>query len=77
MPPAEMRVIDLFHTGLDRVIGAWLVGDVIVDPGPASGLEHLLAGLGDVRPRALALTHIHLDHAAMQYGRGTAPPRRT
>lgn len=36
---------------------------MIVDPGPTSALEGLLAGLGDVRPRALALTHIHLDHA--------------
>jgi len=45
------------------VIGAWLVGDVIVDPGPASGLERLLAGLGGQELRALALTHIHLDHA--------------
>lgn len=63
MSSAEPRPIDLLHLGRPRVISAWLVGDVIVDPGPASCLEALLAGLGDVRPRALALTHIHLDHA--------------
>ncbi len=60
---AEPRMIDLLHGGRERVIGAWLVGDVIVDPGPASCLERLLAGLGGREPRALALTHIHLDHA--------------
>jgi glyoxylase-like metal-dependent hydrolase (beta-lactamase superfamily II) len=59
----DPRPIDVRHLGHDRVICAWLVGDVIVDPGPASSLAGLLAGLGDVRPRALALTHIHLDHA--------------
>src|SRR5262249_21271983 len=32
------------------------------DPGPASCLEALLAGL-ESEPRALLLTHIHLDHA--------------
>ncbi|MCA1689376.1 MAG: MBL fold metallo-hydrolase [Actinobacteria bacterium] len=59
----QARPIDVRHLGRDRVICAWLVGDVIVDPGPTSSLAGLLAGLGDVRPRALALTHIHLDHA--------------
>jgi glyoxylase-like metal-dependent hydrolase (beta-lactamase superfamily II) len=60
---AEMRLIDAMHLGRPRVIGAWLVGDVVIDPGPTSCLETLLAGLGDARPRALLLTHIHLDHA--------------
>jgi glyoxylase-like metal-dependent hydrolase (beta-lactamase superfamily II) len=59
----EPHVIDLLHRERERVIGAWLVGDVIVDPGPASCLERLLAALGRQEPRALALTHIHLDHA--------------
>jgi glyoxylase-like metal-dependent hydrolase (beta-lactamase superfamily II) len=58
-----MRLIDVMHLGRPRVIGAWLVGDVVVDPGPTSCLETLLDGLGDERPRALLLTHIHLDHA--------------
>lgn len=58
-----MRLIDLRHLGRERVIASWLVDDVIVDPGPSSCLDALLAGLGGVRPRALALTHVHLDHA--------------
>jgi glyoxylase-like metal-dependent hydrolase (beta-lactamase superfamily II) len=58
-----MKLIDLFHVGQERVIGSWLVGEVIVDPGPGSTLPTLLEGLGDVVPQALLLTHIHLDHA--------------
>lgn len=58
-----MRLIDLRHLGHERVIGSWLVGDVLVDPGPASCLENLFAGLDGHEPRAIALTHIHLDHA--------------
>jgi glyoxylase-like metal-dependent hydrolase (beta-lactamase superfamily II) len=58
-----MRLIDLHHLGHERVIGSWLVGDVLIDPGPASCLDELLAGLGGREPRAIALTHIHLDHA--------------
>ena len=51
------------HLGRDRVIGAWEVAPgVIADPGPASCVETLLAGL-EAEPRALLLTHIHLDHA--------------
>jgi glyoxylase-like metal-dependent hydrolase (beta-lactamase superfamily II) len=38
------------------------VVDLIVDPGPASALENWIGELG-VEPRALLLTHIHLDHA--------------
>jgi len=60
---AEPRLVDLLHLGREHVIGAWLVGDVIVDPGPASCLPQLLDALQGRVPRALALTHIHLDHA--------------
>jgi len=58
-----MRLIDVMHLGVPRVIGAWVVDDVVIDPGPSSCLQTLLEGLGDQRPRALLLTHIHLDHA--------------
>jgi glyoxylase-like metal-dependent hydrolase (beta-lactamase superfamily II) len=55
------RSIDVMHLGRDRVIGAFEVADgVIVDPGPASCVDTLLE---QVEPRALLLTHIHLDHA--------------
>jgi glyoxylase-like metal-dependent hydrolase (beta-lactamase superfamily II) len=61
-PPVEP--IDVRFRGLDRVICCWRVGDVLVDPGPESSLPTLLGRLGDgFRPRALLLTHIHLDHA--------------
>jgi glyoxylase-like metal-dependent hydrolase (beta-lactamase superfamily II) len=60
-----MRLIDLMHLGHPRVIGAWVVGDLIVDPGPTSCLPTLLEGLDGARPRGLLLTHIHLDHAGV------------
>jgi glyoxylase-like metal-dependent hydrolase (beta-lactamase superfamily II) len=56
------RLIDVMHLGNDRVIGAYEVDGLIVDPGPSSAMDALLAGLAD-EPRALLLTHIHLDHA--------------
>jgi glyoxylase-like metal-dependent hydrolase (beta-lactamase superfamily II) len=59
-----MRVIDVEHLGRPHVIGCWQIGEALVDPGPESSLATLLAALGDERPRALLLTHIHLDHAA-------------
>jgi glyoxylase-like metal-dependent hydrolase (beta-lactamase superfamily II) len=60
---AQMRLIDVMHLGRPHVIGSWVVGDVVIDPGPTSCLDTLLAGLDGTRPRALLLTHIHLDHA--------------
>jgi len=57
------RALDLMHLGRDRVICSWVVDGVVVDPGPASCLDALVAGLGGEEPRALLLTHVHLDHA--------------
>jgi glyoxylase-like metal-dependent hydrolase (beta-lactamase superfamily II) len=57
------RAIDVMHLGRDRVICAYQLDDVIVDPGPASCVETLVDALGPTVPRALLLTHIHLDHA--------------
>jgi glyoxylase-like metal-dependent hydrolase (beta-lactamase superfamily II) len=57
------RPIDVLHLGRDRVICAYEVDGAIVDPGPASCVETLIDRLGRVEPRALMLTHIHLDHA--------------
>jgi glyoxylase-like metal-dependent hydrolase (beta-lactamase superfamily II) len=56
------RLIDVMHLGRDRVIGAWEIDGVVVDPGPESCLATLLGELSQ-EPRALLLTHIHLDHA--------------
>jgi glyoxylase-like metal-dependent hydrolase (beta-lactamase superfamily II) len=58
-----LRAIDCRHLGRERVICCWQVGEVLIDPGPSSCLDTLLEALGDERPRALLLTHIHLDHA--------------
>jgi glyoxylase-like metal-dependent hydrolase (beta-lactamase superfamily II) len=55
-------LIDVMHLGRDRVIGAYEIDGQIVDPGPSTGMEALLASLEE-EPRALLLTHIHLDHA--------------
>lgn len=59
-----MRVIDVMHLGRPHVIGCWEVDGALVDPGPQSSMGTLLEAIGDERPRALLLTHIHLDHAA-------------
>lgn len=59
----DPELIDLLHLGRAKVIGAWRVGDVIVDPGPSSCMEQLLPVLERHPPQVLALTHIHLDHA--------------
>jgi glyoxylase-like metal-dependent hydrolase (beta-lactamase superfamily II) len=39
------------------------VGDVLIDPGPTSCLDTLIGELEGKTPRAVLLTHIHLDHA--------------
>jgi len=74
---AICALIDLKHMGRPQSVAACLLetrnGPVIVDPGPASTIPALRAGLreqgyevGDLA--ALLLTHIHLDHAG---GSGT------
>ena len=45
------------------MICAYSLDGLIVDPGPASCLETLIDRLGATEPRALLLTHVHLDHA--------------
>jgi glyoxylase-like metal-dependent hydrolase (beta-lactamase superfamily II) len=52
------------HLGRPHVIGCWEVDGVLVDPGPESSVGNVLEALGGEKPRALLLTHIHLDHAA-------------
>jgi glyoxylase-like metal-dependent hydrolase (beta-lactamase superfamily II) len=56
------RLIDVMHLGRDRVIATHQVRDLIVDPGPSSALENWVDSLSEP-PRAVVLTHIHLDHA--------------
>jgi glyoxylase-like metal-dependent hydrolase (beta-lactamase superfamily II) len=58
-----VRPIDVKHLGREHVICCWELDGVLVDPGPQSCEDTLLAALGSERPRALLLTHIHFDHA--------------
>jgi glyoxylase-like metal-dependent hydrolase (beta-lactamase superfamily II) len=51
--------VDVRHLGRDRVICAYELDGLVVDPGPASSM----AALEGIELRALLLTHIHLDHA--------------
>jgi glyoxylase-like metal-dependent hydrolase (beta-lactamase superfamily II) len=57
------RAIDVMHLGRDRVICAYELSGLIVDPGPTTCVDALLEGLNGTTPRALLLTHVHLDHA--------------
>jgi glyoxylase-like metal-dependent hydrolase (beta-lactamase superfamily II) len=58
-----VRLIDVRHLGRERVIGCWETDGVLIDPGPTSSLETVIEALDGEAPRALLLTHIHLDHA--------------
>jgi len=53
------RALDVRHLGRDRVICAYELDGLVIDPGPASSV----AALDGIELRALLLTHIHLDHA--------------
>lgn len=55
--------IDALHLGRPHVVCVHRVGEVIVDTGPAPCHETVVAGLGGRAPRAILLTHVHLDHA--------------
>ncbi len=57
------RPIDVLQLGVQRAICCWQVGELLIDPGPESTLENVLAELDGVAPKAVLLTHIHLDHA--------------
>ena len=65
---SEPRPIDVLQLGVQRAICCWQVGGLIIDPGPESTLKNVLAELDGLEPRAILLTHIHLDHAG---GAGT------
>src|SRR3954466_15349466 len=58
-----MRQIDVLHRGREKVIACFEVDGILIDPGPQSCEDTLLAALGGERPKALLLTHIHFDHA--------------
>lgn len=57
------RTIDLRLLGQPHALGAHVHDGCLIDPGPSTTVETLLAELDGERPKALLLTHIHLDHA--------------
>ena len=63
MPETQLIEHDVRHLGRERVICCYELDGVIVDPGPEVSHRTLLESLGDTVPRAILLTHIHLDHA--------------
>ena len=63
MPDGDLEAIDVRFQGVPGAVCCHRIGDVIVDPGPASSVKALLHALGARAPRAILLTHIHLDHA--------------
>jgi glyoxylase-like metal-dependent hydrolase (beta-lactamase superfamily II) len=58
-----MRAIDTLHLGTEKVICCWELDGVLIDAGPQSTEETVVAALDGAVPRALLLTHIHFDHA--------------
>ena len=73
----DARIIDTEHMGLGGTIGAWLDRGLIIDPGPASTVPRVLEGFGEgFVPRAILLTHIHLDHAGATGVRHRTPARQ-
>jgi glyoxylase-like metal-dependent hydrolase (beta-lactamase superfamily II) len=60
-----MRAIDTLHLGNEKVICCWELDGVLIDPGPQSTEETVVAALDGAVPRALLLTHIHFDHAGV------------
>src|SRR2546428_11316056 len=76
----DLVVIDVHYNQTPQVIGSYLLlGErpALIETGPTSTLETLLAGVREagVDPRdlrAVAVTHIHLDHAG---GAGTLAQR--
>ena len=57
------RELDVHFQGEPHAVCTHWIDGYVVDPGPESSVETLFAALGDEQPRAVLLTHIHLDHA--------------
>ena len=61
---SELEAIDVQHLGRRESICCFRQGDVIIDPGPQVSSQRVIDAVSDEAPRAILLTHIHLDHAA-------------
>jgi glyoxylase-like metal-dependent hydrolase (beta-lactamase superfamily II) len=82
----RIETVDLNFMDTEHVIASFvLLGEgaaAIVETGPTTSLEHLMAGLEelDVSPedvRQVFLTHIHLDHAGASGHLAELPPNAT
>lgn len=58
-----MKLIDTKHLGRERVIGAFLIDGALIDSGPSTVHDTLVAEIEESRPERLLVTHIHLDHS--------------
>jgi glyoxylase-like metal-dependent hydrolase (beta-lactamase superfamily II) len=65
---SDHREIDVHFQGQTHAVCTHQIDGFVVDPGPESSLDTLLEALGDEAPRAVLLTHIHLDHAGAAGG---------
>ncbi|MFT4050411.1 MAG: MBL fold metallo-hydrolase [Solirubrobacterales bacterium] len=59
----SFEIIDTRFQEIERSIACHRYEDILIDPGPASSIHHVIDALGDVVPRVVLLTHVHLDHA--------------
>jgi glyoxylase-like metal-dependent hydrolase (beta-lactamase superfamily II) len=59
----SFEIIDTRFQSIERSIACHRLGDVLIDPGPESSLDHVIDALGGDTPRTVLLTHVHLDHA--------------
>ncbi|WP_027006865.1 MBL fold metallo-hydrolase [Conexibacter woesei] len=57
------REIETHFQGAEKAVCTHWIDGYVIDPGPDSSVGNVLAALGDERPKAVLLTHIHLDHA--------------
>ena len=59
----SFEIIDTRFQEIERAIACHRYEDNLVDPGPESSIHHVIDELGDLVPRVVLLTHVHLDHA--------------
>ena len=59
----SFEIIDTRFQEIERAIACHRYEDILVDPGPESSIHHVIDELGDLVPRVVLLTHVHLDHA--------------
>lgn len=59
----SFEIIDTRFGEIERSIACHRYEDILIDPGPESSLHHVIDALGDRVPKAVLLTHVHLDHA--------------